>query len=111
MAKRPKNIRNLKRIGKTGNELNKQIELSCGFGELRKNLDVFGEMKEWGAKEEIGRQGEVGNQLPTIQEENGEKWKWSSRRLRKMVAVEIIDGFHRGQITKIMRTLNQDGAK
>ena len=55
------------------NELNKQIGLSCGFEELRKNLDVFEEMKEERARGEIERQEKVGNQLPTIQEENGEE--------------------------------------
>ena len=52
------------------NELNKQIELNCGFGELRRNLDVFEEMKEGGARDEIERKEKVENQLPTIQEEN-----------------------------------------
>jgi len=53
------------------NELNKQIELGCGFGELRKDLDVFEKMKEEKARGGIERKEKVGNQLPTIQEEHG----------------------------------------
>ena len=57
--------------GERENELNKHIELSCGFGELRKDLDVFEEMKEGRAREEIERREKVGNRLPTIREESG----------------------------------------
>ena len=50
------------------NELNRQIELSCGFGELRRSLDDFEEAEKWKTTQEIDRQ-EVEDQLPTIQEE------------------------------------------
>ena len=53
------------------NELNKKIDLSCGFEELRRNLEVSEDMEEWKAMGEIERRGKVENQLPTIQEENG----------------------------------------
>ena len=53
-----------------GAGLNRQIELRCGFGELRRSLDDFEEAKKWKVIEEIDRQ-EVEDQLPTIQEENG----------------------------------------
>ena len=56
--------------GERKNELNKQIELSCGFEELRLNLDVFEEMKEEKAMDEIERRKKVEYQLPTIQKEN-----------------------------------------
>ena len=48
--------------------MDNQIELSCGFGELSKNLDGFGEMGKWESNAEIERHGEIENQLPTIQE-------------------------------------------
>ena len=51
-------------------DLHRQIELSCGFEELRRGLGDFEESKKWKAIEEIDRQ-EVGDQLPTIQAENG----------------------------------------
>ena len=50
--------------------MDRQIELSCGFGELRKSLDDFEEAKKWKEIEEIDRQEEAADQLPTIQEEN-----------------------------------------
>ena len=50
--------------------MNKQIDLSCGFEELRRNLGDFEEMEKWEENEEIGRQEEIENQLPTIQDEN-----------------------------------------
>ena len=52
-------------------ELGREIELSCGFEELRKNLEEFEEMEKWEPNEEIERRGEIDNQLPIIQEENG----------------------------------------
>ena len=52
-------------------ELNNQIELSCGFGELRTILNDFEVGKNWKMNKEIERQEEVGNQLSTIQEEWG----------------------------------------
>ena len=51
------------------NDLDKQIELSCGFGELG-SLGNFEESEKWNAMGEIERQ-EVEDQLPTIQEEDG----------------------------------------
>ena len=45
-------------------ELNKQIELSCGFGELRLNLKDLDEMKEEKDYEETERQEKVGKKLP-----------------------------------------------
>ena len=50
--------------------MNKKIDLSCGFEELRRNLEVSEDMEEWKAMGEIERRGKVENQLPTIQEEN-----------------------------------------
>ena len=41
------------------NELNKLIELSCGFEELREGLDNFEEVKKWKTSEERERKEEV----------------------------------------------------
>ena len=46
-----------------------QIELIFGFGELRRGHDDFEEAKKWKAIEERDMQEE--DQLPAIQEENG----------------------------------------
>ena len=53
----------------TKNDLDKQIELSCGFGELR-SLGNFEESEKWNAMGEIERQEEVEDRLPKIQEED-----------------------------------------
>ena len=74
--------------GERRNELNKQIDLSCSFAELRRNLDVFEEMKEWVAWGEIERKEKVGNQLPAIQEEGENGMGWSFWKLGKMVGSE-----------------------
>ena len=50
--------------------MNRQIDLSCGFEELSRNLEDFEEMKKWKENEEIERQEEIENQLPKTQEEN-----------------------------------------
>ena len=42
--------------------MNKQIELSCGFGELGAILDEFGEDKNWKIDKEMGRQEDVEGQ-------------------------------------------------
>ena len=39
------------------------------FGEIRRNLEDLEETGKWRANEEIARQEEIGNQLPTTQEE------------------------------------------
>ena len=68
--KKLKNFKKRNESGRKENELSKQIDLSCGFGELRRNLEDFEEMEKWKANEEIERQEEIENQPPTIQEEN-----------------------------------------
>ena len=65
-----KNIKKKNGHGRKENELNKQIDLSCGFEALSRNLEDFEEMEKWKANEEIERREEIENQLPTIQEEN-----------------------------------------
>ena len=50
-------------------ELSRQIELSLGFGELGGKLNNFEEDKIWTANGETRRRESVGNQLPTIREE------------------------------------------
>ena len=84
--------------GERKNELNKQIELNCGIGELRKHLDVFEKMKEGEAMEEIERKEKVENQLPTIQEENEIKWKGILGKLKKKMGIEIRTGISKKQI-------------
>ena len=49
--------------------MNKQIELSCGFGELRTIPNEFGEGKIWKSNKEIERREGVESRLPKIQEE------------------------------------------
>ena len=44
------------------------------FGEIRRNLEDLEETGKWRANEEIARQEEIGNQLPTTQEENEMNW-------------------------------------
>ena len=39
-------------LGEKQNELYRQIELSCGFEELRRGLDDFEEAKKWKSSEE-----------------------------------------------------------
>ena len=97
-------------IGEMKNELNSQIELSCGFGELRSLYD-FEEAKKWTTIEEIDRQ-EVGDHLPTMQEENendlgggvfgkGAEW-WG---------VIVQTRPNRKQMTKIWGMLSQEGMR
>ena len=109
MAKRPKNIRNLKRIGKTGNELNKQIELSCAFGELRRDLEDFEEIKKRKAIAELERQGGIWNRLPTTQGENGGDLGAAFREVWRMERVRIQARHNRKQMVKIGGLLSQEG--
>ena len=62
------------------NELNKKIELSCGFEELRTILNDFEAFRNWKMNKEIERQGEIEHQLPIIQEEGENEL---GRRFRK----------------------------
>ena len=58
-----------------GQELNKKIDLGCGSGELRTILSNFEAVENWKMGKEIEMKEQVGNQLPTIQEEGGnELW-------------------------------------
>ena len=50
-------------------ELSKQIELSCGFRELRTILNDFEGDKMRKTKQELIREESVGSQLPTIRED------------------------------------------
>ena len=58
-------------LGEKGGELNKQIGLRCGFGELRTVLNDCEAARYWKLGREIERGDEVGDQLPAIQEEDG----------------------------------------
>ena len=83
------------------NELNRQVELSCGFEELRRGLDDFEEAKKWKAIGEIDRQEEVGDQLQTIQEENENDSRTVFSEKRKMAGVRVQTRRNRDQMAKI----------
>ena len=67
--KKRQSIKKKNGYGGKKNDLDKQIELSCGFGELR-SLGNFEESEKWNAMGEIERQEEVEDRLPKIQEED-----------------------------------------
>ena len=90
------------------NELNRQIELSCGFGELR-SLGDFEEAKKWKTIEEIDRQEEAGDQLPTIQEANVNDLGRRFRERRRALGVRVQTRPNRKQMAKIRGTLSQEG--
>ena len=88
------------------NDLNRQIELICGFGELRRSLGDFEEAKKWKAIGEIERQEVVADQLPTIQEENGNDLGTAISEKRKMVWIRIQTRHSRNQMMEIWGMLS-----
>ena len=85
--------------------MNRQIELSWGFEELRRGLGDSEEGKKLNATGEIDRQ-EVGDQLPTIQEENENDSGAVFSEKRKMVGIRAQTRHSRKQMAKILGMLS-----
>ena len=68
-------------------------------------------MDEWEAMGKIERQEEVGNQLPTTQEQNGNDSGAEFLEVGGNGGVRIITGRSLKQMMKIWGTLSQEGAE
>ena len=88
--------------------MSKQIELSWGFGELRKNLEEFEDMEKWKANGEIERQAGIGNQLPAIQENGGDSGKAFFLRNGENGGDQIPSLTQQGEMVKVRGLLSQE---